>query len=74
MNTCFCFSIGGKGNYYFLSNMNRAPTECELGANGDKKKYKLELQLIAHFGLVSHLLCIIHGYLNICLAWISKRR
>jgi GTPase involved in cell partitioning and DNA repair len=45
-------SIGGKGNYYFLSNMNRAPTECELGANGDKKIYKLELQLIAHFGLV----------------------
>jgi GTPase involved in cell partitioning and DNA repair len=35
--------------------MNRAPTECELGANGDKKKYKLELQLIAHFGLVNNL-------------------
>ncbi|CAF4195271.1 unnamed protein product [Rotaria magnacalcarata] len=32
--------------------MNRAPVECELGANGDKKKYKLELQLIAHFGLL----------------------
>lgn len=44
--------LGGKGNYYFLSNMNRAPTEYELGAIGDKKKYKLELQLIAHFGLV----------------------
>ncbi|CAF1180845.1 unnamed protein product [Adineta ricciae] len=44
--------LGGKGNYYFLSNMNRAPTEYELGANGDKKKYKLELQLIAHFGLL----------------------
>ena len=44
--------LGGKGNYYFLSNMNRAPTECELGANGDKKRYKLELRLIAHFGLV----------------------
>ncbi|CAF0956931.1 unnamed protein product [Adineta steineri] len=44
--------LGGKGNYYFLSNMNRAPTECELGASGDKKKYKLELQLIAHFGLL----------------------
>lgn len=58
---CFFFflfyfiDIGGKGNYYFLSNMNRAPTECELGANGDKKKYKLELQLIAHFGLVNNL-------------------
>ncbi len=34
--------------------MNRAPTEFELGANGDKKKYKLELQLIAHFGLVNN--------------------
>jgi GTP-binding protein len=47
-------SIGGKGNYYFLSNMNRAPAECELGANGDQKKYKLELHLIAHFGLVNN--------------------
>jgi GTP-binding protein len=51
----YVVTIGGKGNYYFLSNMNRAPTECELGANGDKKKYKLELQLIAHFGLVNNL-------------------
>ena len=47
-----CFALGGKGNYYFLSNMNRAPTEYELGASGDNKDYKLELQLIAHFGLV----------------------
>ncbi|CAF1488866.1 unnamed protein product, partial [Didymodactylos carnosus] len=44
--------LGGKGNAYFLSNMNRAPSEYELGANGDKKKYILELQLIAHFGLL----------------------
>jgi GTPase involved in cell partitioning and DNA repair len=33
--------------------MNRAPAEYELGARGDRKNYKLELQLIAHFGLVS---------------------
>jgi GTPase involved in cell partitioning and DNA repair len=45
-------TVGGKGNYYFLSNMNRAPAEYELGAQGDRKLYKLELQLIAHFGLV----------------------
>lgn len=45
-------STGGKGNYYFLSNMNRAPSEYELGAQGDRKDYKLELRLIAHFGLV----------------------
>jgi len=59
------FSIGGKGNYYFLSNMNRAPTECELGANGDQKKYKLELQLIAHFGLVNNLVFNNHCFINI---------
>lgn len=32
--------------------MNRAPSEYELGAAGDRKDYKLELRLIAHFGLV----------------------
>jgi len=49
--------LGGKGNYYFLTNMNRAPTEYELGARGDKKIYKLELRLIAHFGLVRFSFC-----------------
>lgn len=61
----FCsLAIGGKGNYYFLSNMNRAPTECELGARGDKKKFKLQLQLIAHFGLVNNFFrLIIMGFI-----------
>jgi hypothetical protein len=57
------FFIGGKGNYYFLSNMNRAPAECELGAGGGRTKYKLELQLIAHFGLVN--IQIFIGHLSI---------
>ena len=47
--------LGGKGNHYFLSNINRAPIEFELGAQGDKKSYKLELRLISHFGLVRDL-------------------
>jgi GTPase involved in cell partitioning and DNA repair len=52
--------------------MNRAPTECEMGADGDKKKYKLELQLIAHFGLVNGLSLNNHCSISIILAWISK--
>jgi GTPase involved in cell partitioning and DNA repair len=52
--------------------MNRAPTECELGANGDKKKYKLELQLIAHFGLVNYLFLNDHCLISMILAGISK--
>ena len=63
-----CIPSGGKGNYYFLSNMNRAPTEYELGAEGDKKDYKLELQLIAHFGLVSD--CLSFSTTNTSVVWV----
>jgi len=43
---------GGKGNYYFLSNENRAPTECEKGALGQERTLCVELKTMAHAGLI----------------------
>jgi len=43
---------GGHGNYYFLSNENRAPMTCEEGAKGEAKVVYAELRIIAHVGMV----------------------
>ncbi|XP_005092104.1 mitochondrial ribosome-associated GTPase 2 [Aplysia californica] len=43
---------GGKGNYFFLSNENRAPTVSELGALGQERTLLVELKTMAHAGLI----------------------
>lgn len=43
---------GGKGNHYFLSNKNRHPNVAEIGADGEKNVWILEIKMIAHAGLV----------------------
>ncbi|GAB6026194.1 hypothetical protein CHUAL_012405 [Chamberlinius hualienensis] len=43
---------GGKGNHFFLSNTNRAPQVREAGAAGESFVYHLEMQTIAHVGLI----------------------
>lgn len=43
---------GGHGNHFFLSNSNRHPDIAEYGADGEKRKYSLELKIMAHIGLV----------------------
>ena len=47
---------GGKGNYFFLSNENRAPTMYEEGGKGEEKLLYAELRVIADFGMVCCLL------------------
>ncbi|MFC1729455.1 GTPase ObgE [candidate division KSB1 bacterium] len=44
--------VGGKGNAKFATSTNRAPRQWEAGREGEKKKLKLELKLIADIGLV----------------------
>uniref|UniRef100_A0A0B6ZNW2 OBG-type G domain-containing protein n=1 Tax=Arion vulgaris TaxID=1028688 RepID=A0A0B6ZNW2_9EUPU len=43
---------GGKGNYFFLSNENRAPSIAEIGASGQIRKLSVELKTMAHAGLI----------------------
>lgn len=43
---------GGKGNYFFLNNDNRAPRTFEKGGIGEEKVIHAELRVMAHFGLV----------------------
>lgn len=45
---------GGKGNYHFLSNENRAPAYAEEGAKGEERKLLVELKTMAHAGLVRY--------------------
>ena len=44
---------GGKGNYYFISNYNKAPREVEAGHKGQEAVIRLELKLIADAALVN---------------------
>lgn len=43
---------GGRGNYFFLSNDNRAPTTYEQGGHGEDKVLYAELRVIADIGMV----------------------
>lgn len=43
---------GGKGNVFFKTSTNRAPTKCTLGKPGEIRQVELELKLIADIGLV----------------------
>ncbi|XP_062871168.1 mitochondrial ribosome-associated GTPase 2 isoform X2 [Trichomycterus rosablanca] len=43
---------GGKGNRFFLSNENRAPTRATPGERGEERVLRLELRTMAHAGLV----------------------
>ena len=44
---------GGKGNYFFLTNENRAPMVYEKGGESETKRITAELRVMAHAGLVS---------------------
>lgn len=44
---------GGKGNYYYLTNENKKPTQVELGHIGEEFTYDIELKLIADAALVN---------------------
>ncbi|XP_025787910.1 mitochondrial ribosome-associated GTPase 2 [Puma concolor] len=43
---------GGKGNRFFLANDNRAPVTCTPGQPGQERVLFLELQTVAHAGMV----------------------
>jgi GTP-binding protein len=50
-----CIAKGGKGglgNRHFLSNNNRAPEYALPGLEGEKKRLRLELKLLAEVGIV----------------------
>lgn len=43
---------GGRGNHHFLTNENRHPRVCQLGAQGEAIIYHLEMKTMAQAGLV----------------------
>ncbi len=43
---------GGVGNRHFLSNRNRAPEHCLPGLDGEERRLRLELKLLAEVGII----------------------
>ncbi len=43
---------GGKGNAAFKSAINRAPRQCTSGEEGEKRRLRLELRMLADVGLI----------------------
>jgi len=43
---------GGLGNLHFKSSINRAPRQCTRGGEGEHRRLKLELKLLADVGLL----------------------
>lgn len=51
----FCVAQGGKGglgNRHFLSNRNRAPEHALPGLEGEERRIRLELKLLAEVGII----------------------
>lgn len=44
---------GGKGNHFFITDLDQAPKVCEMGAAGEDLSYLIELRSMAHVGLVN---------------------
>ncbi|HBW58067.1 MAG TPA: GTPase ObgE [Oscillatoriales bacterium UBA8482] len=54
-NQQFCVAAGGKGglgNKFFLSNRNRAPEYALPGLEGESRRLRLELKLLAEVGII----------------------
>jgi len=45
---------GGKGNTFFKSSINQAPTKAQPGEEGERKSIALELKLMADVGLIGY--------------------
>lgn len=43
---------GGKGNHFFITDVEQAPKIAECGAQGESLEYLLEVRSMAHIGLV----------------------
>lgn len=43
---------GGKGNHFFITDVEQAPEVCEFGAFGEDIEYTIEVRTMAHIGLV----------------------
>lgn len=47
---------GGKGNHFFVTDVEQAPKVAEYGAVGESVEYLLEVRSMAHIGLVRTLI------------------
>lgn len=43
---------GGKGNHFFVTDVEQSPEIAEYGASGESMEYTLEVRSMAHIGLV----------------------